>query len=218
MKAWIGATRTFALSAGAVLWAAMAPTASAAPAPAPGAPPAAPQGPPAEPAAPPVTPAATAEALAAGPFTATSRGGDKYHLVVAGSTLTSQTAIEQYMIFRTAQFALQNRSSWFELVEQRARGDKVPALAVDPEGRRYSFRLAHWRPVWRLKAEGSNEWTTWSPFSGTPFPVKVGDRVAAYEVSADVILHKSVMDGLNPLGFAADAVRDFLLYQVAPAK
>ena len=223
MKAWTGGTRTLAIGAGAVLWAMTSPLAgaqAAAPpqAPAPAAPAAPPQGgPPQEPAAPPVTPAATAEALAAGAFNAESRGGDRYRLTVAGAQFTSKDAIERYMIWRASKFALDNRSPWFELIEQRARGDTVPELKPDPEGPRYSFRLAHWRPIWRVKLEGSNDWTSWSPFSGAPFPVKEGDKVAAYEVTADVVLHKGVMDGINPLSFAADAVSDFLLYQVTPA-
>jgi hypothetical protein len=132
--------------------------------------------------------------------------------------LSTRAEIENYMLYRTAQFALQNGYSWFELVESRSRNDKVPVLVPDPEGPRFSFRIAHWRPVWRLKADGSNEWRTWSPFSGDPFPVSADGKVAAYEVSADVVLRKGMMDGVNPLAFDADALTDFLLYQVKPPK
>jgi len=219
VKAWCGGTRLVsAFGAAAVLVTAFLPVTDVQAAVAsPSAPPAAaePPRPPREPVVP-VTPAATAEELAGGNFTATRKAEGRYTVVVAGAKLSTRADIETYMLYRVAQFTMQNGYSWFELVEARSRGDKVPVLTRDPEGPRFSFRIAHWRPVWRLKADGSNDWRTWSPFSGEDFPAPSGDAGGAYEVSADIILHKGMMDGLNPLGFAADALADFLLYQVKP--
>ena len=221
LRARIGlASALCAFAAAAVLAiASMSVTSAQAAVPSPSAPPAVAQPPRGRPEpVVPVTPAATAEELAAGNFTATRKAERRYTVVVAGTMLSTRAEVETYMLFRAAQFALQNGYSWFELVEARSRGDKVPALVRDPEGPRFSFRIPHWRPVWRLKAEGSNDWRTWSPFSGDPFPVEAGGKVAAYEVTADIVLHKGMTDGVNPLAFEADALVDFLLYQVKPAR
>ena len=166
----------------------------------------------------PVTPAATAAELAAGNFTATRKAQDKYNVAVAGTAMTTRAEIENYMLYRTAQLAMQDGYTWFELVEARAPGDKVARVARDPEGPRYSFRIPHWRPVWRIKADASKDWQVWNPFSGAPFPLNEGDKITAYDVKADVVMHKGMTDGVNPLAFEADALSDFLLYQVKPAK
>jgi hypothetical protein len=40
--------------------------------------------------------------------------------------------------------------------------------------------------------------------------------VTAYEVSADIVLHKGMVAATNPLAFDAGALSDFLVNQVAP--
>ena len=191
--------------------------APAAPAAAPAAP-ATPAPPPPAPPVPQVKPPATPADLAAGNFTATKASGDRYELKVTGSQLTSRTDVEHYMLYRAAQFAMENKAIWFELVEQRAKTDKVPLLARDPDGPRFSYRLDNWRPVWRLKAAGDTKWQAWSPFSGEPFPGGEEKSGHDFEVVATVILHKGQTDGVNPLAFEAGAVSDFLVNQVAPTK
>lgn len=172
-------------------------------------------GPPQAPPAPQVTPPSTREQLAAGNFTATQLSGDRYELKVTGRQLESRSDIEEYMVYRAAEFSLANKFPWFELIEQRTRTDTVPVLPRDPEGPRYSYRLENWRPQWRVKPAGAEQWQAWSPFSGSPFPVADG-AAAEYEVTATVVLHKGINDGINPLAFDADAVSDFLVNQVAP--
>src|SRR3954469_6082973 len=121
-----------------------------------------------------------------GVFTATKKGPTGYHLVVTGHNFTSREAIEHYLAYRAAILTQEQKSSWFTLVENHAKGDTVPATKPDPAGLRYSFRMAYWRPVWRYKTAGSPAWKTWSPFSGAAFPVTDAKSVTEFEASADI--------------------------------
>ena len=40
--------------------------------------------------------------------------------------------------------------------------------------------------------------------------------MTAFEVSADIVVRKGIMDGNNPLGFEAAALSDLLINQVSP--
>ena len=151
-----------------------------------------------------------------GVFTATKKGPTGYHLVVAGHNFTSRDAIEHYLAYRAAILTQEQKSSWFTLVENHAKGDAVPATKPDPAGLRYSFRMAYWRPVWRYKTAGSPAWKTWSPFSGTPFPITDAKSVSDFEASADIVLHKGQMNDADPLAYEAGAVDDWLVNQVSP--
>ena len=151
-----------------------------------------------------------------GVFAATKKGPTGYHLVVAGHNFTSRDAIEHYLAYRAAILTQEQKSSWFTLVENHAKGDTVPATKPDPAGLRYSFRMAYWRPVWRYKTAGSPAWKTRSPFSGTPFPITDAKSVSDFEASADIVLHKGQMNDADPLAYEAGAVDDWLVNQVSP--
>lgn len=151
-----------------------------------------------------------------GVFTAAKKGPTGYHLVVTGHNFTSREAIEHYLAYRAAILTQEQKSSWFTLVENHAKGDTVPATKPDPAGLRYSFRMAYWRPVWRYKTAGSPAWKTWSPFSGTPFPITDAKSVSDFEASADIVLHKGQMNDADPLAYEAGAVDDWLVNQVSP--
>jgi hypothetical protein len=149
-----------------------------------------------------------------GVFTQQKKGATRYHLVVAGHTFTSRDAIEKYLLYRAAELTLGQHDSWFTLVEARAKGDTVPASKPDPGGPRFSFRMAYWRPIWRYKL--GDAWQNWSPFSGAAFPVSDAKSVTGFEVSADVVLHKAIMNDADPLAYDASAVSDLLVNQVSP--
>lgn len=151
-----------------------------------------------------------------GVFAQQKRGGTRYHLLVKGHAFTSRDAIEKYLLYRAAELTLEQHDSWFTLVEARAKGDTAPPSKRDPEGLRYSFRMAYWRPVWRYKLTGAAGWQGWSPFSSAAFPTSDPKTVADYEVSADIVLHKGIMDDADPLAFEAGAVSDLLVNQVSP--
>jgi hypothetical protein len=155
---------------------------------------------------------------APGVFTAQKRGAAGFHLAVTGHTFTSRDAIEKYLAYRAAELAKAEHGDWFSLVEKRAKGDTAPVPKTDRAGPRFSFRMEYWRPLWRYKADASPAWKSWSPFSGSAFFAGDPKTVTAYEVSADIVLHKGMMTGTNPLAFDADALSDFLVNQVSPSQ
>jgi hypothetical protein len=151
-----------------------------------------------------------------GIFTLQKKGATRYHLVVKGRQFTSRDAIEKYLLYRAAELTLDQHDSWFTLIETRAKGDTAPPSKGDPEGLRFSFRMAYWRPAWRYKLAGAATWQSWSPFSGVAFPVADPKTVTDFEVNADIVLHKGIMNDSDPLAYEAGAVSDLLVNQVSP--
>ncbi|MES2471253.1 MAG: hypothetical protein V4601_00270 [Pseudomonadota bacterium] len=144
----------------------------------------------------------------------------RFRLTVTGKTFTSREAVEKYLAWRAAELTLAQKGTWFTLVEGRQKGDAGPEPVNDDParaGKRYSFRMAYWRPVWRYKTGGA-AWSTWSPFSGAAFFATGKDpkTVTEFEASADIVVRKGIMDGNNPLGFEASALSDLLINQVSP--
>ncbi len=153
-------------------------------------------------------------APAPGVFTM-KRSGAGLHLAVTGHSFTSRAALENYLAFRAAEATLDNRFRWFSFVEHRAKSDTVPVPKGDPAGPRFSFRMAYFRPQWRWRMPGAKAWNSWSPFSGQPFPDLKG---ADYQLSADIVMHKGMVDDVSPLAFDAGAVSDYLINQVEAPK
>jgi len=151
-----------------------------------------------------------------GVFTATKKGADGYHLVVAGHKFSTRGDIEKYLAYRAAELTMEQKSSWFTFVEQRGKADTAPIPKRDPAGLRYSFRMDYFRPVWRYKTSGNPAWKSWSPFAGAAFITDDPKTITDFEVSADIVLHKGQMDDANPLAFEAGAVSDLLINQVSP--
>ena len=146
---------------------------------------------------------------------------NRFRLTVTGKTFTSREVIEKYLAYRAAELTLAQKGTWFTLVEGRQKGDAGPEPVNDDParaGKRYSFRMAYWRPVWRYKTDGATAWSTWSPFSGAAFFATGKDpkTVTEFEVSAEVVVRKGIMDGNNALGFEASALSDLLINQVSP--
>lgn len=176
------------------------------------------------PAAPAKAPEASSDLLAnmvppAGPgvFKMEKKGAG-LHLTVTGHKFTSRAEIENYLAWRAADETKKAKGSWFLFTENRAKGDTVPVPKRDANGKRYSFRMENWRPVWRYKMTGDSQWKTWSPFSGVAFFADGKDpkTVTDFEVSADVTVKNGPMDDLNPLAFEAGPVSDLLISQVSP--
>ena len=151
-----------------------------------------------------------------GIFMLQKKGATRYHLVVKGHQFPSRDAIEKYLLYRAAELTLDQHDGWFTLIETRAKGDTAPPSKPDPEGLRFSFRMAYWRPAWRYKLAGATAWQSWSAFSGAAFPVTDPKTVTDFEVSADIVLHKGNMNDADPLAYEAGAVSDLLVNQVSP--
>ena len=158
---------------------------------------------------------------AAGPgvFTMKPSGPATFKLVVTGHTFTSRGDIEKYLAYRAARFTIEQGGEWFTLNEDRGKGESaVPVPARDPEGPRYSFRMKYFRPVWRYKTSGSQAWTRWSPFAGSPFISAEPKTISDFEVSVEIVVRKGPMDDADPLAFEAGALSDLLVNQVSPPK
>ena len=149
-----------------------------------------------------------------GVFLLEKKSATRYHLAVVGHKFSSREAIEKYLLFRAAELTLDQHDNWFTLIESRAKGDTAPPSKADPTGLRFSFRVAYWRPVWRYKPAAAGPWQQWSPFSSVAFPVT--ETASAYEVSADIVLHKGILNDTDPLAYDAGAVSDLLVNQVSP--
>jgi len=155
---------------------------------------------------------------AAGVFSIQKKGANRLHLTVAGHKFTSRPEIEKYLAYRAAEATIEQKGNWFTFVEARAKGDTVPVPKRDPAGLRYSFRMEYWRPAWRYKTAGNAAWSSWSPFSGAAFFADGKDpkTITEFEASADIVIHKGLMDDAQPLAFEAGAVSDLLVNQVSP--
>jgi hypothetical protein len=152
-----------------------------------------------------------------GVFTMKMVGPNKFHLAVTGHKFTSRSDIEKYLAWRASQLTIEQKGTWFTLVENRAKGETAdPAPKIDPGAPRYSFRMKYFRPVWRYKVSGAATWTRWSPFAGTPFMTTDPKTITDFEVSADIVTHKGTMDDANPLAFEPLALSDLLINQVSP--
>jgi|SRR5665213_1237692 len=159
----------------------------------------------------PVGPAAPAPGI----FTM-KKSGAALHLAITGHSFTTRAALENYLAYRAAEATLDSRMQWFSLVEHRAKTDTAPVPKGDPAGPRFSFRMEYFRPQWRWRVAGSSAWQSWSPLSGKPF----ADLKSAtdYQLSADIVMHKGMVDDVNPLAFDAGAVSDYLVNQVEAPK
>lgn len=156
-------------------------------------------------------------APAPGVFTVT-RNGANLRLKLAGKSFTSRQALENYLAWRAASETMAAKFQWFTFTERRVAGDKVPVPKGDPAGPRFSFRMEFFRPQWRYKQAGSSAWRTWSPFSGAAFPALDAKTVTDYELTADIVMRRGMVDDVSPLAFDAGAVSDYLINQVETPK
>jgi hypothetical protein len=149
-----------------------------------------------------------------GVFTVQKKGANRFHLVVAGHKFTARADIEKYLAWQAAEVTMQQKGSWFTFVELRGKGETAnPAPKPDPTALRHSFQMPFFRPVWRYKVGGA--WKTWSPFTTAPFPDDI-KTATDFEVSADIVVKKGMMDDTTALAFEAGAVDDLLVNQVSP--
>lgn len=120
-----------------------------------------------------------------------------------------------YLAYQAAVQTLEARYAWFTLVPD-AKGGKSSVPKPDPAGMRFSFRMEFFRPAWRYKI-AAGPWKTWHPDAGTSFLDGTDPAtVSQFEVTADIQLHKGMMDGADPLAFDGSALSDFLINQVSP--
>jgi hypothetical protein len=76
--------------------------------------------------------------------------------------------------------------------------------------------MEFFRPQWRYKQAGSPAWKNWSPFAGAAFPDP--KSITEYQLSADIVMHRGMVDDVSPLAFDAGALSDYLINQVETPK
>jgi hypothetical protein len=152
-----------------------------------------------------------------GVFAMQKKGATGFHLVVMGHKFTSRDDAEKYLAWRAAELTMAEKGNWFTFTQNRTKADTVPAPKRDPAAPRHSFQMQNFQPVWRYKSGDAN-WKTWSPYSGAAFFADgmKPEAITEFEVSADIVVRKSVMDDADPLGYEAGAVSDLLINQVSP--
>ena len=171
-----------------------------------------------QPLPPPPAPALGPPAPAAGVFRAAKTGTANLRLTLTGKSFTSKQALENYLAWRAATETMANKFQWFSFTERRLAGDKVPPPKGDPAGPRFSFRMEFFRPQWRYKVAGAPAWRSWSPFSGAAFPALDSKTVTDYELTADIVMRRGMLDDVSPLAFDAGALSDYLINQVETPK
>jgi hypothetical protein len=144
------------------------------------------------------------------------RQGERLHLTISGHALSGQKDAEMYLAYQAAAQTLAARYTWFTFTMPH--GSKLPVPKPDPEGIRYSFRMEFFRPAWRYKTAAGG-WKSWSPSAGTSFLGGTDPAtITQFEITADIALHKGMVDDANPLAFDGSALSDFLINQVSPPK
>ena len=142
------------------------------------------------------------------------RQGERLHLTLSGHTLSARKDPEMYLAYQAAVQTLEARYAWFTLVPD-AKGGKSSVPKPDPAGMRFSFRMEFFRPAWRYKI-AAGPWKTWHPDAGTSFLDGTDPAtVSQFEVTADIQLHKGMMDGADPLAFDGSALSDFMINKVS---
>lgn len=140
-------------------------------------------------------------------------------LLLNGRTLGSQSDVEMYLAYQTATQTMAAHYDWFTFIERRGKGGNLPVPKTDPNGARYSFRMEYFRPAWRYKTSLKSPWKDWNRFSGAAFLGGTDPAaVTQFEVTADVVLHKGMLDGADPLAFDGSALSQYLVNQVSPPK
>ena len=176
------------------------------------------QAPAPQPLPPPPAPMLGPPAPAAGVFRAARTGTANLRLTLTGKSFTGKQPLENYLAWRAATETMANKFQWFSFTERRVAGDKVPVPKGDPAGPRFSFRMEFFRPQWRYRIAGSPAWHRWSPFSGAAFPTLDPKTVTDYELTADIVMRRGMVDDVSPLAFDAGAVSDYLINQVDTPK
>jgi hypothetical protein len=125
-------------------------------------------------------------------------GKETFRLTLAGQGAPSRDMVNNRLAFEAAKLTERESAQWFEAVVPKDAGWTPPA--ADPMGKRFSFRMENWRPSWSVeksKPAGAGA-------SATP----------GFRATIDVVVHKGRFDGINPLGFSAGPLDDYLKQQV----
>jgi hypothetical protein len=123
-------------------------------------------------------------------------GKETFRLSISGEGNPSPSVVNNRLAYEAAKLTEQEKGQWFEAVLPKGSAWTPPP--ADPTGKRFSFRLENWRPTWTNASVAKK---------GAP-------AAAQYKAVIDVVVRHGRFDGVNPLGFGAAPLDDFLKEQV----
>lgn len=133
---------------------------------------------------------------------------DRYRVTFTGNSLTSRERVETYLLFRSAELALESGYRTFQTVDRETNRDTRTYVEPSLIGPRWGYGRwsPFYRPHWRYYG-GRYGWRSWDPFWGSPFWGDTVDvrQVTQFEASAEIILSNQPA-GDNPKVFDAQEV------------
>ncbi|MBO9712857.1 hypothetical protein [Sphingomonas sp.] len=129
---------------------------------------------------------------------------DHFRVTFAGNSLTSRETVERYLLYRSAELAVQNGYDYFILVDRD----------TETKTNTYTDRgfgdgpFGYWHPYWRWYAPRWG-WRSYDPFFDDPFwrgsdwDVRTVQR---FEASANIAVGKGAKPGDNLRAFDAHEV------------
>jgi len=118
---------------------------------------------------------------------------NRYRLKFTGNSATSRETVEDYMLYRAAELALENGYDWFSLVGRNTKEDRTTTTTYrDPFPRYYGgFYYRYYRGGW-------GAWGGWEEDETTFY---------RYEASAEVLLGKGEKPAGDPNAYDAREVK-----------
>jgi hypothetical protein len=143
----------------------------------------------------PYQPLAPGNAVSGG-FTDERLDATHFRVTFRGNDVTSREAVENYLLYRSAELATQNGFDWFEMVQRHTK-DRGGAYVI-PDG-------PYWSPYWRF--HGAWGWGRWDPYWGGPawggYDV---ERIDAYDAVAEIAVGHGPKPAADPRAFDAHEV------------
>ena len=127
---------------------------------------------------------------------------NRYRVSFAGNQFTSRERVENYLLYRAAELAVQQGYNGFTIVQRATDRDVETNVSRDPFG---PGPYGYWSPYWRYS--GPWGWRSWDPWYGDPFfsssvDVRTIDR---YEAHAEIVMYRGTRPN-NPYSFDARQV------------
>jgi hypothetical protein len=131
---------------------------------------------------------------------------NRYRVTFAGNEFTTRQRVENYLLFRAAEVALQAGYDGFTMVHRETDPNMRTRITSDPFG---PGPWGYWGPSWRYRYGGA--WRLWDPWGYDPFWANDVDvrTVTSYEASAEIVMFKGRRPD-DPRSFDARQVVDYL--------
>ncbi|MDC7682583.1 hypothetical protein PQU92_04810 [Asticcacaulis sp. BYS171W] len=123
---------------------------------------------------------------------------NRYRLKFAGNSATTRETVEDYMLYRAAELALENGFDWFTLSGRNTKEDRTTTTTYADPFRGPYFGGVFWR---YYRGPGWGAWGAWEQDETTFY---------RYEASAEVLLGKGPKPANDPNAYDAREVKQNL--------